>query len=434
MTTTHRILHIASGDFFSTYGGGQVYVKNIVDEMLRQDMDVAVISTVGDEDRTETKSYNGAKLTEIGNATVGLRLKEIISGLSPDVIHAHSRKAEICAIGQELNIPVVVTAHHGGILCPAGTRMRTDDTICHCTLSHKNCLPCTLRQIPGGMRFFYPAVKHLSEDRYLKIGEIISKRRFIPFVTPIGCAARNISNKTQEWKTVVENCTLMIAPCQEIADAMTINGLDKEKLRIIPHGIPLPDHRTQYPPIAGKIKFFCVGRICYIKGIHILLEAFQHIEAPNIELHIIGGAGNKREEKYMSRIRQRFKSDKRIIWHGKIAPDNVFETIKPFHISVSATVSPEAFGLNIAESLAMGKPALATRSGGSEQQITDGFNGWLVPTNNPIALANKIKEIISAPEKLAEMSANCNAISIKNHIKTLTEVYKYAKHLKTSVL
>ena len=36
-----KLFQIASGDFFSTYGGGQVYVKNIVDEMIRQGLDVA---------------------------------------------------------------------------------------------------------------------------------------------------------------------------------------------------------------------------------------------------------------------------------------------------------------------------------------------------------------------------------------------------------
>ena len=41
-----KILQIASGDFFSTYGGGQVYVKNIVDEMIRQQYSVQVISFV----------------------------------------------------------------------------------------------------------------------------------------------------------------------------------------------------------------------------------------------------------------------------------------------------------------------------------------------------------------------------------------------------
>lgn len=41
-----NIVEIASGNFFSTYGGGQVYVKNIVDEMIRQRYPVQVISFV----------------------------------------------------------------------------------------------------------------------------------------------------------------------------------------------------------------------------------------------------------------------------------------------------------------------------------------------------------------------------------------------------
>ena len=39
-----RILQVASGNFFSTYGGGQVYVKNIVDEMIRQHCSLVVFS------------------------------------------------------------------------------------------------------------------------------------------------------------------------------------------------------------------------------------------------------------------------------------------------------------------------------------------------------------------------------------------------------
>ena len=41
-----KILQIASGDFFSTYGGGQIYVKNIVDEWIRRQQNVTVISFV----------------------------------------------------------------------------------------------------------------------------------------------------------------------------------------------------------------------------------------------------------------------------------------------------------------------------------------------------------------------------------------------------
>jgi hypothetical protein len=62
-----QILQIASGDFFSTYGGGQVYVKNIVDEMIRQGYSVQVISFVNKDCAVETRDYKGTMLYEVGS-------------------------------------------------------------------------------------------------------------------------------------------------------------------------------------------------------------------------------------------------------------------------------------------------------------------------------------------------------------------------------
>jgi len=39
-----HILQIASGNFFSTYGGGQVYVRNIIDEMNKQQCLLTIFS------------------------------------------------------------------------------------------------------------------------------------------------------------------------------------------------------------------------------------------------------------------------------------------------------------------------------------------------------------------------------------------------------
>ena len=54
-----KILQIAAGDFFSTYGGGQVYVRNIVDEMIRRHTDVSVISFVSHHAGVECKGHRG---------------------------------------------------------------------------------------------------------------------------------------------------------------------------------------------------------------------------------------------------------------------------------------------------------------------------------------------------------------------------------------
>ena len=66
------------------------------------------------------------------------------------------------------------------------------------------------------------------------------------------------------------------------------------KIIVLPHRVPQPDNVPPFPAVKNqKVKFFYVGRICYVKGLHLLLEAFHRAEAPHAELHLIGGAGNQ---------------------------------------------------------------------------------------------------------------------------------------------
>lgn len=419
-----KILQIAAGDFFSTYGGGQVYVRNIVDEMIRQHTDVSVVSFVSHHTGVERKDYNGIALYEVGTDRSG-EVEKLIAELRPSVIHAHSHKAQACSAGHRLGIPVVVTAHHGGIVCPAGTLLDCADNICRQQVSVRNCTRCCLRNIRTGVHW-YPLMRLLPERTYVKLGDFLKTKPFIPFITPIGGVARSITNKRIEWQTIADLCTLMIAPSYVMGEAMTRRGLSREKLKVVPHGIPMPAHVAPMPPADDTLKFFYVGRICYVKGVHVLLEAFAGLEEKTVELHLIGGAGNKGEKRYMQRLMKRYASDRRIVWHGKVAPTAVYETIKDFHISSSSSAYLESFGLNIAESLAMGKPVLATRCGGAEMQIEDGVNGWLVPTNDVAALRRKMEEIIKGRSSLASMTESCrrSVVSLSDHCDELTKIYK----------
>lgn len=418
-----KILQISSGDFFSTYGGGQVYVKNIVDEMVRQGYYVTIVSFVG-KGSVSPRKYNGCTIYEINDDA---KLEGIIRELNPSVIHTHSRKGLTCRIAKTLGIPVVVTAHHGGILCPAGTLMMCDDSICNVRTNHKNCLRCTLRNTRTGL-YWYPFMRLLSESAYISLGKRLKRMPFIPFITPIGGAALSMQGKRNEWQNICDGCTRMIAPSNAMADAMVRNGMDAGKITVVPHGIPLPDSKAPMPPVVdGKVKFFHVGRIGYVKGLHVLLKAFHNLQAPNAELHLIGEAANKGERRYAASLHKLYDCDKRIIWHGKVAPTEVFNTIKDFHISVSSASYLEVFGLNMAESLAMGKPVLATRNGGAEMQVVDGENGWLVPTNDVEAMKQKMEEIIAHPELWINMDTTSHVVSIENHVKELVGIYEEVK-------
>ncbi len=438
-----KLLQIASGDFFSTYGGGQVYVKNLVDELIRQGADVVVFSFVDKEIAVAGHIYNGIPLYEIGLHAQDSDIEKLLHNISPDIIHAHSRKERFASLGQSLNIPVIITAHHGGILCPAGTLMNAEDRICQTTLSHRNCLKCCLANIRTG-RAWYPFMRLLPEQMYRKCGAILGKLPFLPFITPIGSVANAIQGKIEEWGTICCNATTVIAPSHAIAEAMTRNGMEPEKVRVIPHGIPgefsvksltlSENENTKHERSASlntkqeqseqPIRFFFLGRICRVKGLHVLLEAFNdECFSNNAELHIIGGTGNKSEQRYMKALQCKYRNPN-IVWHGKIASDKVLETICDFDVMIHPTMCLEIFGLNISEFLLMHKPVLATRCGGAEMQIRDGENGWLVEPNNAIALREKMHQIVQEGISLDMNALSSGVISIEEHVKELISLYE----------
>lgn len=72
-------------------------------------------------------------------------------------------------------------------------------------------------------------------------------------------------------------------------------------------------------------------------------------------------------------------------------------------IVVSASSSqPEAFGKVAIEAMAMGKPVVATRHGGSLETVKDNETGWLVEPSDPYDMAKCLRGILGDKEKLKE--------------------------------
>ena len=424
MIRNKKILIVANHDFFSTYGGGQVYVKNIVDEMIDQGMNLVVLSfsEQKNDDGIMSKEYKGITVYSLSPRN-HILLKEWIASIQPDIIHAHSMKGLLATIGRELNIPCVVTAHHGGITCPAGTLLNYRDEICRIPVSFDHCLPCVLRNIRGGL-LAYPLVKRIPFGCMLKTGRCLQKLPFIYFITPIGMSALHFEKKQEEWSAVIQNAAKVIAPSDAIADAMVRNGLDRNKIHLLPHGIPLPKHTTPRAVVdiaQHVVRFFYVGRICYVKGIHVLLKAFTGLDSSKCELHLIGDI----QGRYPQKLIKEYKRYSTVFFHGKIHPDEVSDRIKQYDVSVHPAIYLEVFGLNIAESLWEGKPVIATRCGGAEMQLVEGENGWLVNPNNVVELRQAMQWVMEHPGEVSEMSRKApeTVKHIRDHVQALCEIY-----------
>ena len=407
---------VASGDFFSDYGGGQVYVRNIVDELaLHSDISTTVIS-FNKNIQPSVKDYHGISVYQVNSEE---SLRDALKQLNPDVVHANGEKLLTSRVCKQLNIPCIVTAHHGGIVCPAGTLLNTDDEICQIPADYCHCLKCYLRHTPTGL-FWYPLLKRISKKRYIKLGNRLKRLPFIPFLSPIGETGMIVIKKLQDWQELSANTTHFIAPSNAIAEALQRNGCQKEKISVIPHGIPNSEFRISNFTIHNSqlIKFYYVGRINYVKGIHILLKAFSSIDNPNIELHLIGGAGNKSEQRYESKLKRKYRHDKKIVWHGKLPFEQMTELIKEYHCLIHPAIYLEVFGLIISEALAQHKYVIATRCGGPEMQIHSENEGILVKPNDTEQLATAIKKYINNPKQ-----SDCEIIDMNKHVNDLILLY-----------
>lgn len=412
-----RILVVSPVNLDSNYGGAQVYLRNLLNEFIRKGVQTFVVTL--NQEVSSVTYYKNISVYSFNLNISDFRIKELLTSLNLDLIHLHGFKAIFSKIGYELGIPVVITAHHGGILCPAGTLLNHRDEICHVRAEFKNCLPCVLKNVRCGAHAF-PLVNKIPQRTYEGIGKYLEKKPFVPYISPVLGVAKSIKKKENDWDEIVRYSSLMIAPSYAIALSVEKNGYPKDQIKVIPHGIPLP--KSDYPKSknSSRPQLFYLGRINRVKGIHVLLEAIQGIEK-DFDLHIFGNAVTREEKRYLTSLKKQSRRDLRVHWKGGIPYDQVFESIQSMDLMIHSTICMEVFGLNIAETLALGIPVIATRCGGAEMQIRDGENGILVAPNDVNELRTAILKFLNYPSAY-EVDAS-KVVSIEDHANKLIDIY-----------
>ena len=177
-------------------------------------------------------------------------------------------------------------------------------------------------------------------------------------------------------------------------DAM--NFYDKkvqEKGTIIKNPIILSSERPLDNPSRNKT-ILAVGRLTKQKNYHNLLDAFMQFNNKKnnaYELKIYG-SGPLKEELYDYSTKLGIVNNVAFMgndatWHGKEYNDAMFILSSDY----------EGMPNSLAEAMALGIPSISTDcpTGGSRELIEDGTNGFLVPVNDPTALASKMLEINS---------------------------------------
>ncbi len=219
---------------------------------------------------------------------------------------------------------------------------------------------------------------------------------------------------------------LVAATVNEQQDMVEAYGADPRKIAVIPPGVDLnrfkPLDRAEarqflgLPPDHRMILF--VGRIQPLKGIDILIRALAVAKQRepkllgDVCLCLIGGDPNPDSEVEQAELERIQKLEAELDLGDLVtrlgAKDQ--DTLVYYYSAAEMVVMPslyESFGMVALEAMACGTPVIASDVGGLSLNIEDGYNGYLVPGQNPQALAEKIILLLRYPilrEQLAEQA------------------------------
>lgn len=228
------------------------------------------------------------------------------------------------------------------------------------------------------------------------------------------------------WKKILKYTDKVVVVSETVGTfASRRFKINSDKFALIPNGIEV----KQWLPISElqlfskeKLRIGTVGRLWEQKGHVYLLRALPLLTQFSYELHIFGDGPLKK--KLMDEA-EKLGCAEAIIWHG--VTTDMAAALKDIDIVVQPSLW-EGQSLVIMEAMAAARVVIATPAAG-EGLILDTENGYIVPSKNPEALAEKIRFVRGHQKEAQDVVKNARAsakkyFDISKNIEALSGLYQ----------
>ncbi|HYZ37634.1 MAG TPA: glycosyltransferase [Pseudonocardiaceae bacterium] len=205
---------------------------------------------------------------------------------------------------------------------------------------------------------------------------------------------------------LARDATLVIATCTDEVTELTALGVPASRIAVVPCGVDLDRFSPSGPRAArdGRHRILSLGRLVERKGVETTVRAMTAV--PGAELVIAGGgdAIADAEQARLSSVAAACGVQDRVRLLGRIARRDVPALLRSADVVVSVPWY-EPFGMVPLEAMACGVPVVASAVGGHLDTVVDGRTGALVPPRNPAALAQRLRELLADPARLAAIGS-----------------------------
>lgn len=180
--------------------------------------------------------------------------------------------------------------------------------------------------------------------------------------------------------------------------------LDASRVVVVaPGGGRLPPPARLRPASNAEKHVLCVANIRPGKGQVLLVQAMARIPAASWRLILAGAVkDNQYHDELMRLIAQTGIGD-RVEMPGFLGGEHLAREYQRADLFVLPTRS-EGYGMVIAEAMRWSLPIIATTVGAVPELLEHGRTGWLIPPDDPSALADAIQALLTDEELRARLA------------------------------
>lgn len=174
--------------------------------------------------------------------------------------------------------------------------------------------------------------------------------------------------------------------------------------RILPIGIPdMAGVEKKERPFHSSAIVAVIGSVNRLKAQDIFLEAVSMLDDTNeTEFWVIG----KRHDQYYSeKIEKMAAGIKSVKLLGELTRERIHEAFQKIDVLVCAS-HEETLSLTVIEGMMYGKVCITTDTTGAAEYIENGVNGFVIPSNNAVALKEKLEWVLANISSLGNVRMN----------------------------
>lgn len=311
-------------------------------------------------------------------------------------------------------------------------RLRTPAALLH-LLRDARRAQCEIASVLDRIR---PDLVHTNTAVILPVAGAPAQARNIPHLVHIRETFSDFGPLWPPYRAWIARRANRIACISEYLAGMFTPHQRATQVRVIHNGIPRsefegldPDairrFRAPFEPgpvivLVGRIKLVRKGQDVLVRAAGLLKDRFPRAQ------YVLVGAPFPGNEHHVDQLRAMAREcgvADRIHFTGHL--DNPKIAIAACEVSVMASSTPEPLGNVTIESMALGRPLVATNIGGTPELVQHEKTGLLIPPNDPAAMADAIARLLSNPEAARAMGTAARA-----HFERELEFGRFFDHIR----